>query len=377
MNKKVAKTLGLLSMSEAKTKAGSSDLLYEPLTGDILTGAEINNRTYDDNRYYKLVQPTDENYGEYEQLLRIRDSIRKTESELAAENERYKELTSKLRAKNTASASTRFVVFHNCKKGYNMEPEQITLKNNSVLLDFGRRFDGLWISIIETPGLVHSNNYWKQFDVRTDDYSSERSDRTQKMESTGYRSGERFLESCDEVKVMGGIRQAVPIPTPEQKKKDKEEKKKKIEDDDALIEQGLEPAKNDETRTSVFAYRGMLGILCPPKAEGVLTRPGKGGSFGTVTNANFADISFEALKILRSIRRGSSSLGDIDVFKSAEGPIFSWIGGQNIMLDPKETAASRDYDPSLLTAKKNVDIPEGFKKAVDEKLLFEMGLTND
>ena len=117
-------------------------------------------------------------------------------------------------------------------------------------------------------------------------------------------------------------------------------------------------------KTKIFAYKGIVGIESNPDAEGLLAKPG-GGNIGCVLNAASAEISQEALDVLKSIPRGRDGLGDIDVFKADDGRvIIGWLGGYKKVVT-KDSETSRDYNPSLLQATENVEVPEDFKEFVD------------
>lgn len=118
-------------------------------------------------------------------------------------------------------------------------------------------------------------------------------------------------------------------------------------------------------RTSIFAYKGIIGILSSPEAEGLIAKPGN-GNLGCVLDASKIDISIEALELLKTIRRGRGGLGEIDIFKAGDTKvIFGWLGGYMKLFKPSEIETSRDYDPSLLVSSEDVIIPEDFKKVVE------------
>jgi len=118
-------------------------------------------------------------------------------------------------------------------------------------------------------------------------------------------------------------------------------------------------------RTSVFTYKGYIGIESDVKAEGLLNDPSQPGQLGFVVDANSVDIQPEALELLKAIKKGRDSLGDVDVFSAGDKVIFGWLGGPLRLIDPKNTTGSRDYNPSLLKSNSDVKTPEDFIKAVD------------
>lgn len=118
-------------------------------------------------------------------------------------------------------------------------------------------------------------------------------------------------------------------------------------------------------RTQVFAYKNIIGIQSNVKAEGLLNDPLQQGQLGFAVNAKFVDIQPEALELLKQIKRSGDCIGDVDVFQSENGIVFSWLGGPLQYLNPSKVTGSRDYNPSLLVANNEVVIPEKFKKFID------------
>jgi hypothetical protein len=121
-------------------------------------------------------------------------------------------------------------------------------------------------------------------------------------------------------------------------------------------------------RTQVFTHKGYIGIMSDVKAEGLINNPSQPGQLGFVVDASFVDIQPEALEILKQIKKGRDSLGDIDVFQAGDKVVFSWLGGQLNLLDPKRVSGSRDYNPSTLKSNSEVKPPQDFIDAVDNIL---------
>lgn len=121
-------------------------------------------------------------------------------------------------------------------------------------------------------------------------------------------------------------------------------------------------------KTTVFAYKGIIGIKSDVKSEGLINDPTQPGQLGFVLDASQVEFSPEAIEALKKIKRGHGSLGDVDCFKSDDGQIvFAFLGGPWAMFDPESgVEAARDTDFNLLTPTDGVEIPEDFKKAVDE-----------
>ncbi len=119
------------------------------------------------------------------------------------------------------------------------------------------------------------------------------------------------------------------------------------------------------TKTKIFAYKGYVGIQSTPDAEGMIAKP-EGGNFGCVVDADKAEISTEALELLKKVKRGRSSLGDIDVFQADDKMIIlGWIGGYLNAFKPSDVEGSREYKPELLKATEDVEIPVEFKTYID------------
>lgn len=122
-------------------------------------------------------------------------------------------------------------------------------------------------------------------------------------------------------------------------------------------------------RTQVFTHKGYIGIMSDVKAEGLLNNPAQPGQLGFVVDANSVDIQPEALELLKTIKKGSDSLGDVDVFSAGDKVVFSWLGGPLSLINPKNATGSRDYNPSILKSNVDVKPTEEFIEAVDSMLI--------
>lgn len=121
-------------------------------------------------------------------------------------------------------------------------------------------------------------------------------------------------------------------------------------------------------RTKVFAYKGYIGIMSDMDTEGLINDPAQPGQMGFVLNANFVDISPEALELLKQIPKSGDDIGDVDVFKADDDTIvFAFFGGPLRVLNPNNTniSGSSEYDPSLLTPTEGVEVDESFKDYID------------
>ena len=126
------------------------------------------------------------------------------------------------------------------------------------------------------------------------------------------------------------------------------------------------------TYTTVFAYKGIIGIDSTPTDEGMIAPYGN-GNIGVVTDADKVRISPDALSLLKTIKKGRDYIGDVDTFKcNDKSNVFSWFGGHKRILDPAKSVGSRDYNPSLLKVYEgDIEIPDDFKVAVMDKLNSE------
>lgn len=121
-------------------------------------------------------------------------------------------------------------------------------------------------------------------------------------------------------------------------------------------------------RTKVFAYKGWIGIQSDVNAEGLLNKPLDKGQLGFVVNASFVDISPEALELLKEVPPSGDCIGDVDIFKSEKGTIFSWLGGPLKMFQPHQISGSNSYDASLITDTVDVEIDPAFIEAIDKNI---------
>lgn len=120
-------------------------------------------------------------------------------------------------------------------------------------------------------------------------------------------------------------------------------------------------------RTKVFAYKGWVGIESDIKAEGLLNDPMKKGQLGFVLDAEFVDISPEALELLKEVPKSMDSIGEVDIISARDNQVwFMWLGGHKKMFKPHQISASRDYAPSLIKVTKEVGIDPAFIKAIDK-----------
>ncbi len=117
--------------------------------------------------------------------------------------------------------------------------------------------------------------------------------------------------------------------------------------------------------TKIFYYKGFIGIQSNENSDALIAKPGN-GNLGCVCDASKVKISQEALDVLKTIPRGRDGLGEIDVFKSGDMITIGWIGGYLKAFKPSDIETSRDYDPNLLSADDDVEIPIEFMDFIDK-----------
>lgn len=118
-------------------------------------------------------------------------------------------------------------------------------------------------------------------------------------------------------------------------------------------------------RTQVFAHKGIIGIQSDINAEGLLNDPKLPNQLGFVIDAKFVDIQPEALELLKQIKQSADDIGDIDVYESEIGVVFSWLGGPLKVAKPDKITGSNCYDANLLTSNSDVKPSQSFIEYVD------------
>lgn len=121
-------------------------------------------------------------------------------------------------------------------------------------------------------------------------------------------------------------------------------------------------------RTQVFAHKGIIGISSDPKADGLLNDPTQPGQLGFVVSAEHVDVSREAYDLLQTVKKSRDCIGDVDIFQSEKGIIFSWMGGSKRMLNPQTAEGSKDYAPKLMAqyVRDDMNTPQEFIEAVEK-----------
>lgn len=99
---------------------------------------------------------------------------------------------------------------------------------------------------------------------------------------------------------------------------------------------------------TVTAYKGklVLELKVDKSSEEVSTSLDNPGSFGQVimnTGKNLG-VSAEALALLKTVKSGHDSIGDVDWFVSdQQGDVFGWMGGAFAIKDPRFCESARNF----------------------------------
>lgn len=119
----------------------------------------------------------------------------------------------------------------------------------------------------------------------------------------------------------------------------------------------------------VTAYKGLLVLelrvekSIPDEVVTALDTPGNLGHLIMDSGKNLG-VSQEALVLLKQVRKGSGSLGDIDWFRSGDKAVFGWMGGPYRLAKPADVEASRQFGIFDYVSIPN-DVPEGAREAID------------
>ena len=119
----------------------------------------------------------------------------------------------------------------------------------------------------------------------------------------------------------------------------------------------------------VTAYKGLLVLelrvekSIPNEVVTALDTPGNLGHLIMDSGKNLG-VSPEALTLLKKVKKGSGSLGDIDWFRSGDQSVFGWMGGPYRIAKPADVEASRQFAILGYVSITN-DVPEGAKEAID------------
>lgn len=130
----------------------------------------------------------------------------------------------------------------------------------------------------------------------------------------------------------------------------------------------------------VFGYKGYIGITgfsdsvdfsnddpltLSDLTPALINNPLADGQLGFVCRMEQCEFNQEAIDILKTVKKSGDCIGDVDIFDSSDGAVFSWLGGPTTVIGP-DSEGSSTYNPSLLPEAVEVGAPEGFKEYVDQ-----------
>jgi len=102
-------------------------------------------------------------------------------------------------------------------------------------------------------------------------------------------------------------------------------------------------------KVEVTVHKDILVITTNDEVECEGWVPAGDGKIGCVLidTKGKLGISEEALAWLKSVEKSCDAIGDVDAWKSDDGPCFSWLGGPN-SLKQRGCTGSRGYNTSCL-----------------------------
>lgn len=132
-----------------------------------------------------------------------------------------------------------------------------------------------------------------------------------------------------------------------------------------------ENAAPTTVHANVTAYKGRLvmELLAKISIEGAvatsLDTPGNMGQVIMNTKEHLG-VSKEALELLKTVKPGRDSMGDIDWFATSDGNhAFSWLGGPYNIAKPSDIEGSRSYVvPDHFVEIEN-NVPQGAQDYID------------
>ncbi len=122
--------------------------------------------------------------------------------------------------------------------------------------------------------------------------------------------------------------------------------------------------------TKLTAYKGTLVVehQVTESDDIVVTPYDRPGNMGyVVKDVSYVGVSQEAYDFLKSLPKGSDSLGEVDMFRTSDGQHCLAILGGACVLIGKDAETSRDYDVPPLSAFQLIEneVPEGAIHAID------------
>lgn len=101
-------------------------------------------------------------------------------------------------------------------------------------------------------------------------------------------------------------------------------------------------------------------------SEALLNDPLAQGQLGFVLDLEKCHFNQEAIDILKNVAKGNDSIGDIDIFDSADKKVIAWMGAPLAIVN-SDSIGSSSYDSSLLDniIVEDLIIPDSLKEFVD------------
>ncbi len=131
-----------------------------------------------------------------------------------------------------------------------------------------------------------------------------------------------------------------------------------------------------ELYTKLTAHKGVLVVehQVTESNDVVVTPYDRPGNLGyVISDLGHVGVSQEAYDFLKSLRKGSGDLGDIDIFRTSKGTggkgyALAILGGSCMLLD-KDAETSLDYEVPAIDLFQLIanEVPEGAIDAIDDK----------
>jgi len=122
-------------------------------------------------------------------------------------------------------------------------------------------------------------------------------------------------------------------------------------------------------KIKIYQHKGIIGIESDHLNSPFISKVGN-GNLGCTVDGKDVQISPEALELLKDIKEGRGSLGDIECFEASDGStVFGWIGGFRRVVIPSKSEGGRGFNPSLLTPTSGIEADPSFIDYVEQTIL--------
>lgn len=357
MNPVRAKKIGAIYYKDIKSKLSPGDMVVNASTGEVIK-FPADKKQFDKfcgklySGYFVKVKPTAE--------LKKALATEKRLVELEAERDKLYDIQDKLRDKAimmvTKGAKEVICLFIHAGAKEVLQPEKVIKAiGKDKLLSLGRRYThhdsySLWIALIETDGFNDREKY----------YALDGRNYTKKLNTTGYKPDDSFLKDTGLIVFHNGKKLKTPLDTDAIRNAERKKAEAKERREEAKKWKNIktyDDKKEKPTKTKIFAYKGILGMISAPGCPGIIAAPGKGGSLGIVIEAKHCDITPEAKAMFGHARRESGSFAGIQL-TGGDNPCIGWIGGYNLACKQIEIEIGRDCDKSTLDKMNLVEVPD-------------------